>query len=79
LSLLAVSHIVNVAVAGLVGTLLLVDSARMTVVYGVRSPARQILACVYLAIAAVSAWALFEWERATAIALVLFQLQILYP
>ncbi len=77
-----VSHVVNVLVAGVMGTLLAARSPLLDPVYGADSPARRILACLYLAIALASAFALVfrgpNDERLVAIALVLFPLQILY-
>jgi hypothetical protein len=72
------SHAVNVVVAGVIGLLILVGSPRMTRVYGEDTPARRILACLYLAIAAASAYALLDREQLVAIAVVLFPVQIVY-
>jgi hypothetical protein len=78
LSVVEVSHVVNIVVAGVIGLLILGGSPRMTRVYGEDSPARRILACLYLAIAAASAYALLDAERLIAIAVVLFPVQIVY-
>ena len=75
---LVASHVVNVVVAGIVGILLLSGSRRMTPVYGADAPARRILACLYVAIAASSAWALLDPQRIVVTAQVLFPLQIFY-
>jgi hypothetical protein len=72
------SHVVNVVVAGIVGILLLSGSGRMESVYGADAPARRILACLYVAIAASSAWALLDAQRLVVTAQVLVPLQILY-
>lgn len=72
------SHSVNVVVAGVVGMLLLRGSQRMTSVFGPDSAARRILACLYAAIAASSAWALLDEQRLVVTAQVLFPLQIVY-
>ena len=72
------AHLVNVVVAGVVGVLLISGARRMTAVYGGDSPARRILACLYVAIAASSAWALLDPHRLVVAAQVLFPLQIFY-
>jgi hypothetical protein len=78
MGLIVAAHAVNVVVAGVVGVLLLGGARRMAAVYGADSPARRILACLYVAIAASSAWALLEPHRLVVAAQVLFPLQILY-
>ena len=78
MSIVAISHVVNVLVAGIIGLAILGGSPRMTSVYGEDSPARRILACLYLAIAAASVYALLDPERLIAVAVVLFPIQIVY-
>jgi len=82
--LIALSHLVNVVVVTIIPYLIFRNSPAMTAVYGPDSPARRILACLYVTIAAASGAALlaqFGFDRADvsiAIALVLFPMQILY-
>lgn len=76
--IITISHVINVLVAGGIGTLLLMNKPSMTKVYGEVTPARSILASVYLAIAATSIVALLFPAHSIAIATVLFPLQIVY-
>jgi hypothetical protein len=80
--LLFASLFVNVAVAGFMGVALNFGLKRMLpgmeVVFGPDSPARRILACVYLAIAAASVVALGFAELRRPIAAILLPLQIGY-
>jgi hypothetical protein len=76
--LITISHIVNVLVAGTVAVLLLRNTPRMSAVYGEVTPARSILASIYLAIAATSVVALAFPQYSIVIATVLFPLQIFY-
>ena len=79
MTLIVLSHIVNIAVAGFIGTLLFFNSSeRIIRVYGENTPARQILACVYLAIAVMSLFALLYSEFMVSIAWVFFPMQIIY-
>ena len=78
MSIILFSHIINVLVAGGVGVLLLRNVPVMTAVYGEATPARSILASIYLSIAAASVCALLFPAYSIAIATVLFPLQILY-
>jgi hypothetical protein len=76
--IVTISHLINVLVAGSIGTLLLLNLPSMTAVYGEVTPARSILASVYLAIAATSLFALIFPAYSIAVAKVLFPVQILY-
>jgi hypothetical protein len=73
------SHIVNVLVAGMMGTLLFLNSTSPIIaVFGTPTPARQILSCVYLSIAIMSSIALISKTKIIMIAVVLFPMQIVY-
>lgn len=73
------SHIVNVLVAGKMGTLLFFNSdSQIIEVFGPQTPARQILSCVYLSIAIMSSVALISKRKTISIAIVLFPVQIVY-
>ena len=73
------SHIVNVLVAGMMGTLLFFNSdSQIIEVFGPQTPARQILSCVYLSIAIMSSAALISKSKTISIAIVLFPVQIVY-
>jgi hypothetical protein len=73
------SHIVNVLVAGMMGTLLFFNSdSQIIEVFGPQTPARQILSCVYLSIAIMSSVALISKRKTISIAIVLFPVQIVY-
>ena len=73
------SHIVNVLVAGMMGTLLFFNSTSPIIeVFGAESPARQILSCLYLSIAVMSSVALASKKNIIRIAIVLFPMQIVY-
>ena len=73
------SHIVNVLVAGMMGTLLFFNSTSPIIeVFGPITPARQILSCIYLSIAVMSSVALISKSKTTSIAVVLFPIQIVY-
>lgn len=79
MKLVYLSHIVNVLVAGMMGSLLFFNLAsRIIEVFGIPTPARAILACVYLAIATMSSFALIARKHAVTIAIVLFPMQIVY-
>lgn len=73
------SHIVNVLVAGMMGSLLFFNSnSQIIEVFGPQTPARQILSCVYLSIAIMSSVALISKRKTISIAIVLFPVQIVY-
>jgi hypothetical protein len=73
------SFVVNVVVAGFMGAAIGFRLLpRMDRVFGADTAARQILACLYLAIAAASVVALFAPPLRLPIAAVLFPLQIFY-
>ncbi len=76
------SLVVNVLVAGFFGVTLAFGLSRVVpnadAVFGPDSPSRRILACLYLAIAAVSVVALVDPQKRVPIVLVLFPLQIFY-
>lgn len=76
--LVTISHVVNVLVAGGVAGMLLANAPWMARVYGGATPARSILASVYLAIAVTSLVALLVPASSIVIAQVLFPLQIFY-
>ncbi len=80
--LVALAHLVNVAVAGGVGVSLLRRSPGLASAYGGDTPASRILACAYLAIAAASLVALVCYASDSGLALriaaTLFPLQIAY-
>ena len=86
MAIILLSHLINVVVAGLLPALMLsrAPTPAMDAVYGADAPARRILACVYGAIAAMSAYAFIAWawlDQSSAplvIGLVLFPLQIVY-
>lgn len=66
-------------VAGFWGVVLFANKfPKLSHVFGKDSPGLRILSSVYLAIAAVSLYAIILPETATSIALVLFPLQIVY-
>jgi hypothetical protein len=74
-----VSHIVNVLVAGMMGTLLFFNSTSPIIeVFGPINPAGQILSCIYLSIAIMSSVALVSKSKLISIAVVLFPMQIVY-
>ena len=72
------SHLINVLVAGVMASLLMVDERHITKVFGETTPARQILSSLYMAIAIASFVALCIPYYSITIALVLFPIQILY-
>ena len=80
--IIVASLVVNVIVAGFFGiaTGFNLDSMlpKLAVVFGPDTPSRRILACLYLAIAAVSAEALVFVPLRMSIVVVLLPLQILY-
>jgi len=82
MSIIVASLVVNVLVAGFFGlaTGFNLNSLlpKLDVVFGPDTPSRRILACLYLAIAAVSAVALLVVPLRMGIVVVLFPLQILY-
>jgi hypothetical protein len=79
MKLVYLSHIVNVLVAGMMGTLLFFNSnSQIIEVFGPQTPARQILSCVYLSIAIMSSVALISKRKTISIAVVLFPMQIVY-
>jgi hypothetical protein len=81
-----ISHSVNIIVAGFLGCMLFsrnniaypTISKRLNKVYGPISPARQILACVYLSIAILSISALSNDDIFDMISIPLFTMQIVY-
>ena len=80
--IIVASLVINVLVAGFFGlaTGFNLNSVlpRLDVVFGPDTPSRRILACLYLAIAAVSAVALLVFPLRMGIVVVLFPLQVLY-
>jgi hypothetical protein len=80
--LIILSLIVNVLVAGYMGTAIGFSLDRalpgLDEVFGPDTPARRILACLYLAIAVTSIVAIANVNLRLPIILVLFPLQILY-
>lgn len=83
MTLIIISYIVNILVAGLMGTLLFFEfkgklSERMLKVFGENTSGRQILACLYLSIAIFSVFGLWNETYFLKIASILFPFQILY-
>ena len=83
MTIIIISYIVNIIVAGLMGTLLFFNfkgkiEERMVKVFGENTSGRQILACLYLTIAIFSVFGLFNETYFYKIALILFPFQILY-
>jgi hypothetical protein len=83
MTLIITSYIVNILVAGLMGTLLFFNfkgnlKERMLKVFGENTSGRQILACLYLSIAIFSVFGLFSETYFFKIAFFLFPFQILY-
>jgi hypothetical protein len=79
MKIIYLSHIVNVLVAGMMGTLLFFNSTSPIIeVFGPLTPARQILSCIYLSIAIMSSVALVSKSKIITIAIVLFPMQIVY-
>jgi hypothetical protein len=80
--IIVASLVVNVLVAGFFGVAIGFNLRSMLpkldVVFGPDTPSRRILACLYLAIAAVSAVALVVVPLRMSIVVVLLPLQILY-
>ena len=80
--LVTCSLVVNIGVAGTMGAAILnprsLPALRIDVVFGPDTPARRILACLYLAIAGVSGVALAHAPWRLAVVRVLFPLQIAY-
>jgi hypothetical protein len=73
------SNIVNVLVAGMMGTLLFFNiNSPILEVFGPETPSRQILSCVYFSIAIMSSVALISKSKIITIAVVLFPMQIVY-
>lgn len=83
MTIIIISYIINILVAGLMGTLLFFDfkgktEERMLRVFGENTSARQILACLYLSIAIFSVFGLLNETYFLKIAFILFPFQILY-
>lgn len=83
MTIIIISYIVNVFVAGLMGTLLFFNfkgkfQERMLRVFGQNTSGRQILACLYLSIAIFSIIGLFNEYYFYDLGLFLFSFQILY-
>lgn len=83
MALVILSYIVNILVAGLMGSLLFFNikgkmAERILIVYGAETPSRQILACLYLSIAVFSVIGLFHEPYFYKISIILFPFQILY-
>ncbi len=82
MTIMIISYIVNILVAGLMGTLLFFNfrkpAEHMLKVFGENTSGRQILACLYLSIAIFSVFGLFNETYFLKIALFLFPFQILY-
>jgi len=77
--IVTISYIVNILLAGMMGTLLFFNIGKRIInVFGENTPARQILACLYLSIAIFSTIALFNQDYFFKIALMLFPMQIVY-
>lgn len=83
MSLFILSFVINVLITFTVGAGILRNHPGMGEVYGADTPARRILACVYLSIGLVSLYALMmalagQGDIARAVGLTLFPLQIIY-
>ena len=79
MTLITIALAVNVLVAGFWGmTLAFTSLSQADAAFGPDTPARRILACLYLAIALASLFGLALPAYAVSIALVLFPIQILY-
>lgn len=83
MSFIIISYIVNILVAGVMGSLLFFNlkgklKERILKVFGENTSGRQILACLYLSIAIFSIIGLFNETYFFKIALFLFPFQILY-
>lgn len=81
--LYTLSFIANALITLTVANSIRRDTAAMTDAFGPDSPARRILACVYMAIGLVSIYGLIQIasgqpEIAATIGMTLFQLQIIY-
>ena len=73
------SHVVNVIVAGMMGSLLFFNSTSPIIqVFGAATPAREILSCIYLSIAVMSSIAIIDKRMTIPIAIGLFPMQIVY-
>lgn len=81
-ALLYAAFAINIFVAGVVGLQMLRGSEQMLTAFGGDSSAARILACLYLAIAAASVFAIsgprFGWDTLWTIAKVLLPIQIFY-
>lgn len=79
MTLVIIALLLNICVAGFWGVQLVVRKLpATTAVYGTDTPARRILASVYLSIAILSAVALLWPTHTIAIATTLFPLQVIY-
>lgn len=77
--LITISYIVNILVAGMMGTLLFFNAGdRIKKVFGENTPGRQILSCLYLTIAIFSTIGLVSQDYFFSIAMILFPMQIVY-
>lgn len=81
--LIITSYIVNILVAGFMGSMLFFDLKgklpdRIYSVFGANTAGRQILACLYLSIALFSVVGLFYAPYFIKIAIILFPFQMLY-
>lgn len=83
MTIIIISYVVNILVAGLMGMLLFFNfnrklGERMVKVFGENTSGRQILASLYLSIAIFSIFGLFNETYFIKIAIFLFPFQILY-
>ena len=83
MTIVTISYIVNILVAGLMGSLLFFNikgffAERMLKVFGENTAGRQILACLYLSITIFSVVGLLNSDYFFKIAFFLFPFQILY-
>jgi hypothetical protein len=80
--LVTISYIVNIVVAGTLGSLLFFNNraggSRLVRVFGPNTPSRQILSCLYLSIGIVSVVGLTHQDYFLKVPLVLFPMQIVY-
>ncbi len=78
MTLVTIALVVNIVVAGFWGVTLLLRHQTAVDTFGADSPARRILACLYLAIAGASVIALVNPALTSTIITTLFPLQIGY-
>lgn len=78
MTMIYISHIVNVVILMPLCILILLDKPRMSIVLGPDSTARQILVCMYLTILILSTLALLLKPYVVFLAFAVFPMQIIY-